>query len=102
MAFSTSNGDGKFLSSGPWLWIATLMLYSLTNFSSRGRTAALGMPMISGMPAVLTYSNLARMSASSHLVEGNHARAGDSEAGLAESAAARRVSSGGSWGGACP
>ena len=36
-AARTSKGDGKFLSSGPWLWMASLMLYSLTNFSRRGR-----------------------------------------------------------------
>ena len=30
MALSTSKGEGKNLSSGPWLWMAILMSYSLT------------------------------------------------------------------------
>ena len=66
-AARTSKGEGKFLSSGPWLWMASLMLYSFTNFSRRGRFWWVGAQTAMGMPAALRYSNLGRMSSSSSL-----------------------------------
>src|ERR1035437_4603661 len=64
MAVRTSKGDGKFLSSGPWLWMASLMLYSLTNLSRRGRFSCVGAQTAMGIPAALRDSNLGRMSSS--------------------------------------
>ena len=42
MSLRTSRGEGQSLSSGPWLWMARLMSYSLTNFSMRGRVSGDG------------------------------------------------------------
>ena len=67
-AFSTSRGECQSLSSGPWLWMASRMSYSFTNFSMRGRVSGVGSPAtMTEMPARLQYSNLLRMSASSSL-----------------------------------
>ena len=41
-ALRTSSGEWKSLSSGPWLWMAMRMSYSLTNFSMRGRVVGGG------------------------------------------------------------
>ena len=49
--FSTSYGDGKILSSVPWLWIAMLMSYWLANFSTRGSVATGIVQTIVGIPA---------------------------------------------------
>ncbi len=58
--FSTSYGEGKCLSSGPWLWIATLMSYCLANRSMRGRIGGSVVATMTGIPAAFAYSKYFR------------------------------------------
>jgi hypothetical protein len=80
-AARTSKGDGKFLSSGPWLWIASLMLYSLTNFSRRGRFWWVGAQTAMGNAGGLEVLELGTNIRIVIFVEGDVAGGGEDEAG---------------------
>ena len=60
MASQTSKGEGQTLSSGPWLWMASLMSNSLTSLSRADSESRVGLQTMVGMPASRAYSNALR------------------------------------------
>ena len=60
MASQTSKGEGQTLSSGPWLWMASLISNSLTSLSRTGSDSRVGLQTMVGMPASRAYSNALR------------------------------------------